>query len=340
MLACAASGRLNDPDCITIRAADELDADLRQLSVLVRAAKVRGDDNYIVRRGALLHGDVAMLAPESMEAPGDVRPTGGLERFRMEISDGQELDLRQSAVHWEIARMLLDFVRPRGTDRADPGHDDMVRQWYRATAAWMQLREDHDKMHLDRARALFPDDPDILFLSGSQHETYGGVPIQTAVRSAVLPTGVTFDVGSEGVELRQGGGAVSARAGGQARSRRGAACAMGACSAGWGSTRRPPPNCGAPSTADRSEQLYYGELFLGAEEAALGNREAARAGVRSRRGAVSEGAVAAVALSEMARRSGDRNGALRAIDRLFALTGEGRDEHDDPVVVVLRRAGA
>ena len=172
---------------------------------LARAANLRGDDNYIIRRAAILHSDVAMLAPASMVAPGERRPAGGrVERFRMEISDGQEIDLHQSAVHWEIARMLLDFVVPRGGDRADPGHDDMVRQWYRATAAWMQLRGgSRQAAPRSRARSSFPSDPDILFLSACQRETYAGAPIQAAVRSAVLPTGVTLDVGSDRVELRE-----------------------------------------------------------------------------------------------------------------------------------------
>jgi tetratricopeptide (TPR) repeat protein len=330
LLACAAGGRLNDPECITIRAADELDADLRQLSALVRAAKVRGDDNYIVRHGALLHGDVAMLAPLSMEAPGDVWPTGGLERFRMEISDGQEVDLRQSAVHWEIARMLLDFVRPGGSDRADPGHDDMVRQWYRATAAWMQLREDHDKIHLDRARAIFPGDPDILFLSASQHETYGGVPIQTAVRSAVLPTGVTMDVGTERAELREAEGlfrrVLELRPDyAEARMRHGRVLGGLAKHAEAASELRR-----AVGELTDPQQVYYAELFLGAEEAALGNREAARVAFDHAVGLFPQAQSPLFALSEIARRSGDRNGALRAIDRLFALSGEGRDERDDP----------
>jgi hypothetical protein len=59
----------------------------------------------------------------------------------------------------------------------------MIRQWYRATAAWMQAVEEHDTAHLDRARALFPADPDILFLSGTQRETYAG----RAFRSACDP---------------------------------------------------------------------------------------------------------------------------------------------------------
>jgi hypothetical protein len=37
-----------------------------------------------------------------------------------------------------------------------------------------------------------------------------------------------------------------------------------------------------------------------------------------------------LALSQLARRHGDRGGALGAIERLFALPAEGRTEHDDP----------
>jgi tetratricopeptide (TPR) repeat protein len=336
-LACSAGGNLNDPpgertahgrQCI--ETADQLDADLRQLSALVHSAKIRGDDNYIIRRGALLHGDVAMLAPYSMEAPGDVRPTGGLERFRMEISDGQEIDLRQSAVHWEMARMLLDFVRPQGSDHADPGRDDMVRQWYRATASWMQLREDHDKRHLDRARTIFPNDPDLLFLSASQHETYAGVPIQTAVRSAVLPVGVTMDVGVERAELREAEGlyrrVLELRPDhAEARMR------YGRVLGGLAKHAEAAPELRhAIAGLSEPEQQYYAELFLGAEEAALGNRAAARAAYDRAAELFPLAQSPLLGLSEVARRSGDRAGALKAIDRLFTLTGEDRDEHDDP----------
>ena len=53
----------------------------------------------------------------------------------------------------------------------------------------MQLHEDHDKFHLDRARELFPADADLLFLSACQRETYAGSPIQNAVRSAIAALG-------------------------------------------------------------------------------------------------------------------------------------------------------
>jgi tetratricopeptide (TPR) repeat protein len=331
VLACAAGGALVERPCMAMNAGSELDPEFRQLAALVHAARLRGDDNYIIRRGAILHADVAMLAPASMAAPGDVgRPTGGLERIRMEISDGQEIDLRQSAVHWEIARMLLDFVRPRGKDRADPGHDEMVRQWYQSTAAWMQLREDHDKVHLDRARAIFPNDPDILFLSACQRETYAGQPIQTAVRSAILPSGVTLDVGSERVELREAE-ALFRRVlelkpeYGEARMRYGRVLAgLEKHAEAAVELRR------AIAKLADSQSLYYAALFLGAEEEALGNRDAARVAYEQAASLFPMAQSPLLALSQLARRYGDRGGALRAIGRLFALPGEDRDAHDDP----------
>ena len=331
VLGCAAAGALVQTECMAMDAGGDLSPELRQLAMLARAARLRGDENYLLRRGAILHADVAILAPQSMAAPGDVgRPSGGLERVRMAISDGQEVDLQQSAVHWEIARMLLDFVRPRGVDHADPGRDEMVRQWYRATAAWMQLREDHDKVHLDRARAIFPTDPDILFLSACQRETYAGVPIQTAVRSAILPTGVTLDVGSERVELREAEGLFRrvleiAANHGEARLRYGRVLgALGKHADAAVELRR------ALAVLADPQLLYYTELFLDAEEEALGNRDAARVAYEQAAIGYPMAQSPLLALSQLARRYGDRGGALRAIERLFALPEGARDPKDDP----------
>jgi hypothetical protein len=85
----------------------------------------------------------------------------------------------QVAVPWDLARVLLDDVKPRGSDHPALGRDDMVRDWYRATAAWMQNREDYQTLHLDRAREIFPTDPVILFLSGTQAETYAAEASRT-----------------------------------------------------------------------------------------------------------------------------------------------------------------
>jgi tetratricopeptide (TPR) repeat protein len=330
VLACAAGGALVETQCMAMGAGDELDPEFRQIAALSRAAKLRGDDNYLMRRGAILHSDVAMLAPLSMKAPGDTRPTGGVERFRMEISDGREIDLHQSAVHWEIARMLLDFVVPRGGDRPAPGRDDMVRQWYRATASWMQLREDHDKLHLERARQLFPSDPDLLFLSACQRETYAGAAIQAAVRSAVLPTGIVIDVGSDRTELREAEALFRRTLEikpdyPEARLRYGRVMGLlGKHAEAAAELRRAVADLG-----DR-QMLYYTGLFVGAEEEALGNRDAARVAYEQAAELFPMAQSPLLALSQLARRHGDRGNAQRAMDRLFALPGEERDLKDDP----------
>jgi tetratricopeptide (TPR) repeat protein len=331
VLACASGGRLFENDCMAIKAGDELDGELRQIAVFSRAANLRGDRNYLIRRAAILHSDVAMLVPATMYAPGSVgRPSGAVERFRMEISDGQELSLHQSAVHWELARMLLDFVRPRGSDHPDPGHDDMVRQWYRATAAWMQLKEDHDKLHLSHARQLFPSDPDIFFLSACQRETYAGPPIQAAVKSATLPPGVTIDVASDHFELGDAAGLFRRTLQikpdfPEARLRYGRVLdLLGKHAEAAVELRR------AIGQLTDQQMLYYAGMFLGAAEEALGNRDAARLAYEQSAELYPMAQSPLLALSQLARRSGDRGGALRAIDRLFALPEEDRAERDDP----------
>jgi tetratricopeptide (TPR) repeat protein len=328
VLACAAGGVLIENECTAIQAADELDPEFRQIDVLARAARLRGDDNYIVRRGAILHSDVAVLAPLSMTAPITPAMAAGPQRFRMEISDGREVGLHLSGVHWEIARMLLDFVRPGPGDRAEPERDEMVRHWYRATAAWMQQHEDHDKLHLDRARALFPSDPDILFLTACQRETFAGPPIQAAVRSAVLATGVSVDVSSERTELREAETlfrrTLEIRPDYvEARMRHGRVLALlGRHAEAAAELRRALGEL-------RDDQLqYYAGLFLGAEEEALGDRDAARAAYERAAALAPNAQSPLLALSQLARRGGDRAGALRAIARMFALAID--DPHDDP----------
>ena len=329
-LACAAGGLLLAADCIELKAVDHLDAELREVATLARASNLSGDRNYILRRGALLHTDVPLLAPLAMAASSDSRTVAGPDRFRMTISDGREVDLAQSAVHWEIARMLLDQVVPKGGDRAAPSGDEMVRAWYYATAAWMQLREDHDKSHLDHARQIYPADPDLLLLAGFQRETFAGSPVQNAVRSAVLPTGVTLDVGSEKTELRDAE-AFFQRAlvlrpdHAEGRMHHGRVLALlGRHADAVVELRRAAAALPDPFLG------YYAQLFLGAEEETIGNREAARAAYEQAAVYAPRAQSPLLALSQLARRYGDRPGALGAMDRLYAIPEEGQGEHDDP----------
>ena len=59
-------------------------------------------------------------------------------------------------IHWEFARRILDALPPAP-------RDGDVRQWYRATAAWLQERNEYAEFqpHVARARYLFPVRPGV-----------------------------------------------------------------------------------------------------------------------------------------------------------------------------------
>jgi len=323
-LACAADGQIGagaiveSPRCLETLVFGRLDDELRDLARHAHASKQRGDDNYVLRRGAILEADVAMLLPHNSEP---VASSGGPapDRFRMHLADGQGTAFRQVAIHWELARMLLDFVKPSGADRAAPGRDDMVRDWYRATASWMQDREDYDDMHLDRARQIFPADPVILFLSGCQREVYAAPRIQSAVRSAVAPPGTIFGIASDRGELHH--------AEDYYRRALAAGSSLPELHLRFGHVLLLLEH-----EADAAQQLrvaleregdpllrYYGQLFLGAAEERLGHGDVARQTYREAAALYPNAQSPHLALSALARRLGDRATALAEMQIVFEL---------------------
>lgn len=325
VLACAAAGTIDDIRCAQLKAPVELDDDLRRVAQLARTS---GDgDNYLLRRGALLHADIAMLGGPVVEPIGPVGLPGP-QQIRLQTGDGLPIDFGQLPPHWELARMLLDYVRPRGAVSPAPGRDDMVRLWYRATSSWMQAIEQHDTDHLDRARAIFPTDPDILFLSGCQHEVYAGAPVQSTIRMLAAPTGVRVAIGSERSELHQAESffrraleANPTMSEGHLRYGR-VLFLLERYADAVGELRR------AIASSEGDEQRYYGELFLGAAEAMLRNVEAAREAFGRAARLYPTAQSPRIALSELARRLGDRRAALREIQPVFdpPAMDSGRDD--------------
>jgi len=243
----------------------------------------------------------------------------GPDRFRMNLADGLGTAFRQVGVHWELARMLLDSVKPRGAERVAPGRDDMVRDWYRATAAWMQDRQDHDTDHLDRAREIFSTDAIILFLSGSQAEAYAAPHIQSAVRSAVVPSGAKFSIGSDREELHRAEGfyrrALAADPGfPELRLRLGHVLLLLEHHADAARHLRD-----ALEVEDLPLLRYYGELFLGAAEERLGHADAARQAYCEAAALYPNAQSPHLAMSALARRLGDRPTALREMRTVFDL---------------------
>jgi hypothetical protein len=294
--------------------------EMQRLRELARDAIRRGDENRVMKRGALLHADIAMLFPADGE-PIFNRPPPG-QRFVMRTADGRQLRIERMAVHWEIARTLLDAVTP------SPSRDEMVRLWYRATIAYLQSREQLDVLHIDHARQLFPDDADILFQAGCLHETFAAPRVQGAIQSASLPPGMVFDVSSEHGELRQAETffrrALNVAPGFvEARIRLGHAIGrLGQHADAAGELRR------AIAATEDSLLLYYAELFLGGEEEALGRRDAARDSYERAAALYPLAQSPHLALSHLARRFGDRPGALRAIQQVLKLPAAGSDRVD------------
>jgi tetratricopeptide (TPR) repeat protein len=324
VLACVASGQAVNPDpaessrCREIGALNSVDAELQTLARRAFASRQRRDDNYILRRGAILEADIGMLVPLGSE-PISPSSTLGPDRFRMTLSDGQGTAFRRVGVHWELARMLLDYVKPNGSDRVAPGRDEMVRDWYRATAAWMQDRQDYDTYHLDRAREVLPGDPIILFLSGTLAETYAAPHIQSAIRSAVAPAGMVFAVASDRAQLRQAEGFY--------RRALGADSSLPELHLRFGHVLLLLEH-----EAEAARELrvaldgegdpvlrYYGTLFLGATEERLGHADAAREAYGEAGALYPSAQSPHLALSALARRLGDRATAFKEMQIVFEL---------------------
>src|SRR5207247_9478776 len=84
----------------------------------------------------------------------------------------------------------------------------------------------------------------------------------------------------------------------------------------------------AIASADDSLLRYYADLFLGAAEEELGHRDAARLAYEQAAALYPDAQSPLVALSRLARRYGDRPGALHAIQRVCALSADAHARHD------------
>ena len=289
------------------------------------------DVNDLLKRGAILHADVAMLLPPDDKGDRDVK-AAPLQRVVVKGADGQPVALVGGLMHWETGRPLLDSVGTTNDKKPDPARDDTVRLWYRATLAYLQATALHDPAHFEHGLALFPDDPDIQFQNGCFHETLASPRIQELRRSAEIPDHLIFDVESPHGELE-----IAER-----MFRRALELSAGAAYAPAAETRlrlgrvlgllgRHADAAGElRQLADVEDETiaYYAALFLGAEEEALGRMDEAREAYD--RAARLEPAAQAprLALSQLARRQGDRVAALKALQPLLDLDSADQDRRD------------
>ena len=95
------------------------------------------------------------------------------------VQDGGRRGWRRGSLQWEVGRQLLDSITPT------PGSDAGALLWYRAVSAHLFREGNLAELaaHLDRARQVFPQNPNILLrqcLSASGAVVAGDTSIDSA----------------------------------------------------------------------------------------------------------------------------------------------------------------
>lgn len=274
--------------------------------------------NQILLRGAAFHADIGRLIPE------DTVRKSPTQRTAYIVRDGRWLGIRYISIHWQLGRSLLDSIAP------DPAANPDVKSWYQEIAAHLlQMRQFAAAVdHFARARQMYPSDPDILFSSGVLHERFGSTALQAAAESIAESKRESPSVNSARAELvraeRFFREALSYRSDHlEARVRHGrvldnlerhdeaaeefrVAIADGA--SGW--------------------LLYLAQLFLGRAEEARGDHAASRAAFQRASALYPNAQSPRFALSQIARRTGDRAAAQRELQFIASLPDDERRRED------------
>ena len=279
-------------------------ADLRQLLGLTDEEAQAGNANRILHRAAILHADVAMLVIPLL--PGR---TGCSARATVLVQDGNSAGTGCIDFHWAHGRLLLDAVRP------DPGKDEVARLWYLATITYLLESGDfaNGNLQIDRARLLFPDDPEILFEHGYYHEGFASPHVQPAAFESGADTRGAKVHLDEADDLYRRAIKENPRFV-EARVHRGYVLGLLGHHKDAAEELRL-----AAASAQGSQLRYYAELFLGHAEQSLGNHAAARDHYDRAAALYPQAQSPLLALALLARQTGDRAGAQHAMRQVLAL---------------------
>jgi tetratricopeptide (TPR) repeat protein len=288
----------------------------RHARVLAKTNPARA--NEILLRGAALHADIARLIPE------DTVRRSTKQRTAYIVRDGRWLGVRYLSIHWQLGRSLLDSVTP------DPASHPGVYAWYVKTSDDLErLRQlaaatDHHAW----ARQLFPSDPAILFASGVLHERFASSALQAAAESLTESNRESAAVSSARVELSRAerffrDALMQQPEHVAARIRHGHVLGeLGRHEEAAGQLRR------AIADGASGDHLYLAELFLGRVEDARGNHEAARAAFERASTLYPNAQSPRLALSQIARRVGDRASAQHHVRAIAKLPDDERRRED------------
>jgi tetratricopeptide (TPR) repeat protein len=274
--------------------------------------------NEILLRGAALHADIAKLIPD------DAVRRSPKQRSAYIVRDGRWLGVRYISLHWQLGWSLLDSVTP------DPASHAGVYAWYVQTSEDLaQLRQFAIAIdHHARARQLFPSDPAILFASGVLHERFASTAMQAAAGSVTESNRESAAISSARGELTRAErffrDTLALRPDHvQARIRHGRVLdELGRPDEAASELRR------AIEDGASEELLYLAQLFLGGAEDARGNFQAARAAFERASALYPDAQSPRLALSQIARRMGDRATAQHQLQAIAKLPDDERRRKD------------
>ncbi len=314
----------------------DLDTVRRTLGPALKSLRNK-ERNDLLRRGALLHTDIALLLPERAA---EYQPSPESLPFTIDLTgtprilrrhepdalffslDGEYVTSSVESGHWSMARLLLDGIRPH------PASDEFVRLWYRAVAATFEkvYLFGNAAYQLDHAKEVLPHDPMILFYAGAMHEALGSERFQAIPKARpVIAAQLRFPTAQE--QWRDAekllGAAVKAHGPVEARVRY--ARVLGRL--GQHDKALSMLKGVAPELRDPRLQ-YFGALFLGSEEGALGHVAQARDAFERAAALDPTAQSPLLALGDLFRRAGDRAAALDALRRLEALPADPADRTD------------
>lgn len=295
----------------------------RDMDAIRASLKARGpmDPDMFRRRAAVLHTDAALLGP----LPADTLPFRGERRVIVNSRDGRFEGLEYSNPHWDLAMDMLDALP------ASP-RDPFVGRWYAAIGTHLvQRRQFADALvHFDRARALGPGDPRVLYSEARLHETLASPRIQNFIRVTVLQGGLSIrGVAPARTELRRAEELLQRALAGDpsfvaARLRLGRVVMR---QQRWDEGLRHTQQV-LRETQDKA-LAYYGNLFCGDAELALGHTDDAQRSYERALALFPDSQSARLGLASALGAAGEREESVTAILPTLTKSPEGRAD-DDP----------
>jgi tetratricopeptide (TPR) repeat protein len=287
----------------------------------------------VIRRGILLHTDIALLLPERAAtfhelpaSPPDPSRRRREERRSTQVAagfDGQFVDSGTITAHWLYARLLARELR-------EPAKDPFVSAWYRATAAWFEAEYllGFAEPHLAEALSVFPGDPWLQFYRGALYEALAAPRYQNIARSGPELRRERRTLAAPATQLLRAEGCFRRAVAldpefAEARLRLGHVLFQrGAASEALVHVRQALSNTRDPIV------MYFGQLFAGAAFEALNRRAEAASAFKEAAAIAPTAQTPLLALSALARRFDDRQAALTAFERLASLPTDSAERID------------